>query len=170
MLPHTFSAATTRSGADDGAACAAAVSSSAASGSKRRIMRSGTILIPVISCRYYHRSMQNDWRRSTLEALRSRGYRSGGAREAVVDLLADQHCCLTAQEIFDQLRQSDRRVGIASVYRTLELLVDKGFVQKVDIGAGTARYEPAHPSGEHHHHIVCDTCGKVEAFADPRLE
>ena len=38
------------------------------------------------------------------------------------------------------------------------------------IGAGTARYEPAQPDGEHHHHVVCDTCGKVEAFADERLE
>lgn len=110
------------------------------------------------------------WREVTLDALRRQGYRSGGARHAVVDLLADEDCCLTAQEIFDRLRENDRRVGIASVYRTLELLVDKGFVQKLDIGAGTARYEQAHPGGDHHHHIVCDNCGKVEAFADPRLE
>ena len=60
--------------------------------------------------------------------------------------------------------------NIASVYRTLDLLVDKGLVQKIDIGAGTSRFEPAHPGGDHHHHIVCDNCGKVEAFADPRLE
>jgi Fur family transcriptional regulator, ferric uptake regulator len=110
------------------------------------------------------------WREVTLGSLRRQGYRSGGARQAVVDLLADEDCCLTAQEIFDRLRANDRRVGIASVYRTLELLVDKGFVQKLDIGAGTARYEQAHPGGDHHHHIVCDHCGKVEAFADPRLE
>jgi Fur family ferric uptake transcriptional regulator len=111
-----------------------------------------------------------DWKDATLEALRRQGYRSGGAREAVVELLADEDCCLTAQEIFDRLRASGRRVGIASVYRTLDLLVDKGRVQKIDIGAGTARFEQAHPGGDHHHHIVCDNCGKVEAFADPRLE
>jgi Fur family ferric uptake transcriptional regulator len=115
-------------------------------------------------------SIVSDWKDATLEALRGEGYRSGGARQAVVELLAGQECCLTAQEIFDRLREQDRRVGIASVYRALELLVEKGLVQKIDIGAGTARYEQAHPGGEHHHHIVCDNCGKVEAFADPRLE
>ena len=111
-----------------------------------------------------------NWKKSTLEKLRGQGYRSGGARQAVVELLAEQDCCLTAQEIFDRLREADRGVGIASVYRTLELLVDKGLAQKVDIGAGVARYEPALPSGDHHHHIVCDSCGKVEAFEDVRLE
>ena len=110
------------------------------------------------------------WKESTLAVLQGQGYRSGGARQAVVELLAEQDCCLTAQEIFDRLRENDRRVGIASVYRTLDLLVEKGLAQKVDIGAGVARYEPAHPSGDHHHHIVCDNCGKVEAFADSRLE
>jgi Fur family ferric uptake transcriptional regulator len=125
------------------------------------------ILIPVIG--RYH-SFVTAWKESTLAALQGQGYRSGGARQAVVELLAEQECCLTAQEIFDRLRENDRRVGIASVYRTLDLLVDKGFAQKVDIGVGVARYEPAHASGAHHHHIVCDNCGKVEAFADPRLE
>jgi Fur family ferric uptake transcriptional regulator len=62
-------------------------------------------------------------------------------------------------------------VGIASVYRVLEQLSRDGFVQRVDIGAGTSRFEPIHAGGEHHHHhLVCDDCGKVEAFADDQLE
>lgn len=98
------------------------------------------------------------------------GYRSGGARTAVVDLLAEQDCCLTAQEIFDELRDGRRTVGIASVYRVLDLLSDMGLVQRIDIGGGPARYEPLYPSGEHHHHLVCDDCGKVVAFEDDGLE
>jgi Fur family ferric uptake transcriptional regulator len=43
-------------------------------------------------------------------------------------------------------------------------------VQRIDIGAGTSRFEPIHVGGEHHHHLVCDDCGKVEAFADDELE
>jgi Fur family ferric uptake transcriptional regulator len=43
-------------------------------------------------------------------------------------------------------------------------------VQRFDVGEGIARYEPAHPSGEHHHHIVCDSCGTVEQFEDDALE
>ena len=111
-----------------------------------------------------------DWTETTLAALAASGYRSGGARRTVVELLGRQDCCLTAQEIFDQLRAEGRRVGIASVYRVLDLLGEKRLVQRIDVGAGTARYEPVLPSGDHHHHLVCDDCGKVEAFADDELE
>jgi Fur family ferric uptake transcriptional regulator len=111
-----------------------------------------------------------DWTETTLAVLRAGGYRSGGARRTVVELLGRQDCCLTAQEIFDRLRAEGRSVGIASVYRVLDLLGEKGLVQRIDVGVGTARYEPVLPSGEHHHHLVCDDCGKVEAFADPELE
>jgi Fur family transcriptional regulator, ferric uptake regulator len=110
------------------------------------------------------------WAEATSAALRTRGHREGGARRAVVELLGRQLCCLTAQEIFDQLRSEGRRVGIASVYRILEQLTRDGFVQRIDIGAGTSRFEPLHADGEHHHHLVCDDCGKVEAFADDQLE
>jgi len=111
-----------------------------------------------------------DWAGRTLEALHRKGLRNGGARRAVIDLLAEQHCCLTAQEIFDRLRGSERKVGIASVYRVLELLSSAGFVQRIDLGSGSSRYEPIHSGGDHHHHLVCDSCGKVEAFEDRDLE
>lgn len=110
------------------------------------------------------------WTETTLASLRSKGHRDGSARRAVIELLGRQHCCLTAQEIFDQLRSEGRRVGIASVYRTLEQLSRDGFVQRIDFGSGTTRFEPMHAGGEHHHHVVCEECGTVEAFADPELE
>jgi Fur family ferric uptake transcriptional regulator len=109
------------------------------------------------------------WTETTLETLRAKG-RDGGARRAVVELLGSHRCCLTAQEIFDELRAGGRRVGIASVYRTLEQLARDGLVHRVDLGEGTTRFEPAHAGGEHHHHLVCEDCGKVEAFEDDELE
>jgi len=112
----------------------------------------------------------NSWADATIASLQAKGHRNSGARRAVVELLGRQDCCLTAQEIFDQLRAEGRRVGIASVYRVLEHLSKDGFVQRIDIGAGTTRFEPIHADGEHHHHLVCDDCGKVEAFADDELE
>ena len=115
-------------------------------------------------------SAQGTWAESTLASLRQRGRRTGGARAAVVDVLGQQSCCLTAQEIFDRLSADGRRVGLASVYRTLDQLSSEGFVQKIELGAGITRYEPVQPGGEHHHHLVCDACGKVEAFEDDRLE
>jgi Fur family ferric uptake transcriptional regulator len=112
----------------------------------------------------------SNWTDETLAALGKAGFRSGSARRAVIELLGRQDCCLTAQQIFDGLRADGRTVGIASVYRVLELLSEKGLVQRIDVGAGTARFEPLYRSGEHHHHLVCDGCGKVEAFADEELE
>jgi Fur family transcriptional regulator, ferric uptake regulator len=109
------------------------------------------------------------WSNQALAVLEEHG-RAGGARRAVVDLLGRQDCCLTAQEIFDRLRTEGRRVGIATVYRVLEQLSERDLVQRVDVGGGTARYEAALPRGEHHHHLVCHDCGKVEAFADDELE
>ena len=113
--------------------------------------------------------MANDWADATLGALRRRGRRSGAARAAVIGVLGGQNCCLTAQEIYDRLRDERRPVGIASIYRTLDQLSSEGFVQKIELGAGITRYEPVRID-EHHHHLVCDACGKVEAFADDGLE
>jgi Fur family ferric uptake transcriptional regulator len=116
-----------------------------------------------------HSHDRAEWREHALEELRSAGHRSGGARSAVVDLMARQRCCLTAQEIFDRLRDDGTVVGIASVYRALELLSRMSLVRRVDL-AEAAYYEPAHPGGEHHHHVVCDRCGKVAQFEDEALE
>jgi len=110
--------------------------------------------------------MQTTWERS---ALASRPLR-GRARAAVIELLAHQSCCLTAQDIFDRLRAAVSAVGLASVYRTLDQLSTDGFVQKIELGDGTTRYEPAQTGGHHHHHVVCGNCGKVDAFEDDRLE
>jgi Fur family transcriptional regulator, ferric uptake regulator len=111
-----------------------------------------------------------DWAQHTRRELSRAGRRAGAARLAVVDLLAAQACCLSAREIADELRDRGQEVGIASVYRALEVLDDLGLVQRLDAGEGVVRYEPAPPSGEHHHHVVCDRCGRVTAFADPLLE
>jgi Fur family ferric uptake transcriptional regulator len=111
-----------------------------------------------------------DWERQARTALREAGHRAGGAREAVVSLLARQDCCLSAHEISEELHRSGSDIGIASVYRALELLHGMGLVQRVEFGHGGARFEPVVPGGEHHHHAVCDRCGRVTPFEDERLE
>ena len=110
------------------------------------------------------------WTKDARDALDAAGYRRGGARAAVVELLGRQDCCVSAQEIHDRLRKARRPVGIASVYRALETLADLRLVKRVDAGDGIARYEPAATDGDHYHHLVCRDCGKVEAFSDSRLE
>lgn len=112
-----------------------------------------------------------EWISSAEAALRSAGHRSSAPRSAVLELIARQECVLSAREIADSLRDDGREVGVATVYRTLELLEGLRLVQRLDVGDSTARYEPALPGGEHHHHhLVCDECGLVTPFEDPKLE
>lgn len=110
------------------------------------------------------------WTDHALAGLRSAGLRNGGARRTVVEYLGRQDCCRSAQEIFDGIRSKGDRVGIASVYRVLDTLAELRLVQRVDIGDGISRYEQAGADGDHHHHLVCDDCGRVEPFHDPTLE
>jgi Fur family ferric uptake transcriptional regulator len=98
------------------------------------------------------------------------GLKRGSARERIVEVLADQTCALSAIEIEDKLRRAGRPTARASIYRVLELLVEHGLVERVTVGEGQARFEPVLPSGHHHHHLVCDECGRLVAFADPGLE
>ena len=113
---------------------------------------------------------ENEWSAIALTALGDAGMRRGGARKAVVEQLSREHCCVTAQEIADSLRESGSGVGIASVYRALEALDRFGLVQRVEVGEGGTRYEAVVPGGEHHHHVVCDSCGRISAFEDAGLE
>jgi Fur family ferric uptake transcriptional regulator len=88
----------------------------------------------------------------------------------VVELLAEQDCCISAQELAERLRAEGRGTGVASVYRALDLLSSEGLVQRVEVGDGSARFEPVVPGGEHHHHVVCDRCGRLTPFSDEALE
>ena len=115
-------------------------------------------------------SATTGWTEHTLRTLAGAGYRASGARAEVIDGLAELGCSVTAREIADLLRERRSGVGLASIYRTLDLLDRLGLVQRFEVGEGVARYEPAHPGGDHHHHIVCDSCGRVEAFEDEGLE
>ena len=110
------------------------------------------------------------WTEHAHRELARAGHRAGGAREEVLALLARQDCCLTAQEIADRLRAERGGIGTASVYRALELLVEHGLAQRLDLGQGVARYEVVDPHGDHHHHLLCERCGRLVPFDDGDLE
>jgi Fur family transcriptional regulator, ferric uptake regulator len=110
-----------------------------------------------------------EWATSASTAFREGRFRGGRVRRAVIEFLARQDCCLTATEIFDRLRAEGSSVGLASVYRALDQLSRLRLVQRLDFG-DAAKYEPMLPGGDHHHHVICDDCGKVEPFSDHPLE
>jgi Fur family ferric uptake transcriptional regulator len=110
------------------------------------------------------------WTDHVHSVLARAGLKRGGARERIIDLLAGESCALSAVDIEDALRAQGTPAGRASVYRVLELLADHGLVERVAVGHGLTRFERTQPDGEHHHHLVCDQCGKLVAFDDPALE
>lgn len=112
----------------------------------------------------------SSWSDHALTRLGEAGYRRGGARTAVVEVLAGHDCALTALELEDEMRRRKLRVGRASVYRALELLEELQLVQRFEAARGIASYERVDPSGHHHHHAICRRCGRMEPFEDRDLE
>jgi Fur family ferric uptake transcriptional regulator len=88
-------------------------------------------------------------------------------RVAEVVLTSDEH--LSAEQIRRRLAQRGERVGLATIYRTLDLLVESGLVRGHDFGQGFRRFE-AMPAPAHHEHLICVRCGRVAEFANDRLE
>lgn len=88
-------------------------------------------------------------------------------REAIVDhfFRAPEH--ISIDELLARVRRRHPRVGYATVYRTLKLLVDSGLANERQFGDGQARYEVA---GEHHDHLICAKCGLILEFEDDEIE
>ena len=112
----------------------------------------------------------HDWAQQAAESLTRAGYRRGGARHALIELLAAQPCALSAPDIENALRDGERRVARASIYRVLDQLERLGLVTRIDVGQGMARYEAVRDGARHHDHLVCDSCGDVTPFRDEELE
>jgi Fur family ferric uptake transcriptional regulator len=110
------------------------------------------------------------WGDQAAAQLAAAGYRRGAARNAVLEVLDREHCALSAFDIEDALRAADRTVGRASIYRILDQLVELQLVTRVETGQGVVRYEAARGDHGHHHHLVCDHCGRLVPFADEELE
>jgi Fur family ferric uptake transcriptional regulator len=115
-------------------------------------------------------SAPRDWREHALSTLAGAGHRQGAARRAVIEVLAAHRCAVSAHDIERELVERGTPVARASVYRTLESLTELRLLSRLDVGRGSASYEIAQPTGEHHHHLVCDSCGAVSPFEDPQLE
>ena len=96
--------------------------------------------------------------------LRENNHKLTRPRRAVLDIIAQADHHLTPAEIFRQARAKKLRLGLTSVYRTLDLLVDLGYLQRIHFEEGCHSYAPV--AKEHGHHLVCSNCGRAEEFAD----
>lgn len=86
---------------------------------------------------------------------------------AEVLLASDRH--LSAEEVATEVTAHGRSVGTATVYRTIDTLLETGLIVERDFGEGFRRFEPARDV-PNHEHLVCTQCGKVDEFRDERLE
>lgn len=115
-------------------------------------------------------TQRSTWAEQAAQALAGAGYRRGGARRAILELLDGQECALSAEEIERALGAGRRAASRASVYRVMEELEAIGMVQRLELGQGVVRYEALRHGAGHHHHLVCDRCGRLEPFTDAGLE
>ncbi len=101
--------------------------------------------------------------REVIETLRANGYKITKARYAVIHVLTRNRKKLTAQEILRQGRSEDPKLGIVTVYRTLELLSELGVAKRLHGDSGCHSYALSEP-GEHRHYLICKGCGAVMEF------
>jgi Fur family ferric uptake transcriptional regulator len=99
--------------------------------------------------------------------LRSRNLNHSKPRDDILEVLLASTGHPSAQELHDQVRQKNPRIGFSTVYRNLRLLEECGLARSMDYGDGTQRYEP---NRFQHHHIICSSCNRTVEFLSPELE
>jgi Fur family ferric uptake transcriptional regulator len=101
-------------------------------------------------------------------ALDRAGYRLTEPRRALADLIADQTGHFTAAGLVTAARSRRMGVGRATVFRTLEVLVELGVIERLDLPNGEHAYVGCEPT--HHHHVVCSRCGRTSEIRDADLK
>lgn len=94
--------------------------------------------------------------------------RSTRQRSAVSSLLDATDEFRSAQDLHEELRRRGEGIGLTTVYRTLQTLVDAGSVDVLRTGSGEAVYRRC--SAGHHHHVVCRECGRTVEVEGPAVE
>lgn len=104
------------------------------------------------------------------DQLSAHDYKITRQRRVIIGTLLDntgRH--LSAEEIYDLVRTEHPEIGVATVYRTLDILAGLDIVKRLDFGDGRGVYELGDDL-HHHHHLICLSCGQVSEFAGDLLE
>ena len=101
--------------------------------------------------------------------LQQQGLKLTSERTALIREIFSTHYHFEADELLFKMKEKNVKISRATIYRTLELLVDSGIVGRVRIGEIGYRYERLR-AGEHHDHLICNECGRVIEFFEPRIE
>ncbi|MEL5939339.1 Fur family transcriptional regulator [Tetragenococcus halophilus] len=109
--------------------------------------------------------------KKTKKQLHESGFKLTPQREAtLLVLLENEKDHLSAEEIFFFVKQKNSDIGLATVYRTLDILVDLKIVDKISFDDGVARYDLRKEGAKHfHHHLLCLECGNIEEINEDLL-
>lgn len=106
------------------------------------------------------------------KTLKENGYKLTNQRRVVLEALFNQsgeH--LTAEEVHGIVKKVNPEIGLATVYRTLQLLSELGLIDKLNLDDGVVRYEIGEADMKHrHHHLICENCGSIEGVEDDMLD
>ena len=108
------------------------------------------------------------------DRLREKGLKVTSQRLMVLNILSahgDEH--LTVEEIYDLAKEESPEIGLATIYRTVQVLLELHVIEKVTFDDGFARYElngEETGSGHRHHHAICTQCGKVYSLETDLLD
>ena len=104
--------------------------------------------------------------------LSERGYKMTPQRKEILQIFVEHPEHLSAEDVYGFLQKKESEIGLATVYRALDLLSKLGILVQVDFGDGCARYElnTTDPNVHHHHHLICIKCKKVIEFEEDLLE
>lgn len=108
------------------------------------------------------------------ELLKKYGLKVTTQRVVILEVLSnrpDEH--LTVEEIYDCVKNKYPEIGLATVYRTIQMLSEINLIDKLNLDDGYVRYEIGKQEencGHHHHHLICIDCGQVFTFQDDLLE
>lgn len=103
--------------------------------------------------------------------LQEKEYKLTPQRKIILKALLDnedEH--LSAEDVYQKVKLNFPEIGLATVYRTLELLADIDILQKMNFDDGKIRYEFADHDEHHHHHLICLGCAKVIEYNDDLLD
>lgn len=103
------------------------------------------------------------------EFIQRRGLKTTRQRNTIISTFFRLRGHVSVEELLNHVKKANPRIGYATVYRTLHLLVESGLVEERRFGDGLARYE-GHSAIEHHDHMICLECGEISEFYNPRLE
>jgi Fur family ferric uptake transcriptional regulator len=101
--------------------------------------------------------------------VRERNLPVTSQRLVIAELMLNAPGHMSAEDVAGRLRETGQAVGLATIYRTIDLLLESGLLVARDFGEGFRRFEPARDTPQHEH-LLCTNCGAVEEFHDEHIE